>query len=180
MISLYIKSITTSLYLIHTGKFLASVKATLKLSFLLSIPVFSIERIIELFTNWTIQNELFIIYVLGAIAIDHILGTFKHWLIDNDFSFFKNLLGIFKKIGLTVAIAFLFEGLNEIVKEQSLIKEYLTVVTKLVVFLYPTSSALGNSSALTDGKFPPKSFLDKITKFFKTMKPNDLINKKEE
>lgn len=173
----YFISIANAINLIHTGKFLIGVKATIKLGFLVSLPVFSIDLLVSKLTNWGLENQDYITIVLGAIAIDHVLGSLKHWLIDDDFTLKDNLIGLVRKLGLVVAMGFLFEGLNIILKEQNLIKEYLNVVTRLIVFLYPAVSAFGNSSELSGGKFPPKAWIDKLQNFQKSLKPKDLMNK---
>jgi hypothetical protein len=52
----------------------------------------------------------------------------------------KNLIGLMMKIGLIVTVL-LFEGLNTVHKE-SIVQDYLTTVTRLIVFLYPADPRL--------------------------------------
>lgn len=47
--------------------------------------------------------------------------------------------------------------------------DYLLAITRIMVFLYPASSAFVNSSILTSGKFPPIGWIVKIENFNKSM-----------
>lgn len=144
-------------------------KSATKLGFLLSPIPFLFDQIMK----WTIENGDYISFVMIAIAIDHILGTLKHLMIG-DFSMKTNLIGLMTKIGLVVACGLLFEGLNNIVTHETLVKDYLTITTRLIVFLYPAGSAFGNSTFLSGGKFPPQIWLDKLQRFQTTLKTSEL------
>jgi hypothetical protein len=170
----YLVELLSSLKLINAGSMIIKIKSATKLGFLLSPFAFLLDKIM----TWTVDNNEYISFVMIAIAIDHILGTFKHFIIG-DFSFKKNLIGLMTKIGLVVACGLLFEGLNTIVTHESLVKDYLTITTRLIVFLYPAGSAFGNSSFLSGGKFPPQSWLDKLKLFQSNLKAESLINKKD-
>lgn len=172
MILKYLIGVVSSLKIIHAGTIVAKIKASIKLGFLLSFPTFIWDQI----SQWGIDNSDYLAIVLMAIAIDHILGTFKHLFVNRDFSMRKNIIGICVKIGLVVSVGFLFEGLNIIIHQDTLIKDYLIIVTRLIVFLYPAGSAFGNSAVISGGKFPPSAWMDKLKKFQKNLDPNDLGN----
>lgn len=174
MIIIYLINILKSLNAIHVGTLIVKIKATIKLSFLISPFAILWDKV----TNWSIDNADYIGFVLIAIAVDHILGTIKHLRIK-DFTIKKNLTGLMTKIGLVVACGMLFEGLNTIVDKETFIKDYLVITTRLVVFLYPAGSAFGNSTFLSGGKFPPQSWLDKLKSFQKNLNPNDLKESKK-
>jgi hypothetical protein len=154
--------------------------ATIKLGILLSPITF----LFDLMSKWTIDNGDFIGVVLGAIIIDHILGSIKHAFYYMDFTWRENIRGIFTKIALVVACGFLFEGLQVVIHGETILTEYLKTITRLIVFLYPAGSAFQNSSVLTGGKFPPNIWLEKLKKFQKDMKienfNQDIKNKKNE
>lgn len=149
------------LLIIHTGTLLAKAKS----AFFLGVSVSPIAYVIEQITNWSLLNQDYIMFVLGAIAVDHIIGMIMHAFYKRDFSWRKNLEGLIIKISLAVAMGFLFEGVNHLIKEDSFVKNYLVMVLRLSVFLYPASSAFMNSSVITKGKFPPIGWINKIKAF---------------
>jgi hypothetical protein len=77
---------------------------------------------------------------------------------QKDFKWSKNLIGLMMKIRL-VSRAVCFEGLNIIIHKESIVQDYLTTVTRLIVF-YPAGSAFGRLSILSNGKFH-KAWLDR-------------------
>ena len=90
------------------------------------------------------------------------------------FSFKHNAFGLVIKIALTAGAAFLFEGLGNIVKDSAdIIVLSLTTVTRVIVFLYPAVSAWQNIYIVSDERFPPKAWMDRINKF------NENLNVKE-
>lgn len=175
MILSYLINVLTYLKAIHIGTLLVQFKATIKLGILLSPLIFLVEKL----SRWGIDNSDYIIVVLFAIAIDHVLGTTKHLYFDKDFTIKKNLKGLVIKIGLVVACGFLFEGLQVIVHKESLVTEYLKITLRLIVFLYPAGSAFGNSSIISNGKFPPQSWLDRLKKFQENLNPKEIVENKE-
>lgn len=174
MVLSYLINILLSLKLIHVGSFVIKLKASIKLAFLLSPIIFIWDKI----SKWGMDNSEYISFVLLAIAIDHILGTIKHLKIK-DFKIKKNITGLMTKIGLVVACGLLFEGLNVIINQETLVKDYLTILTRLIVFLYPAGSAFGNSAFLSNGKFPPQSWLDKLKSFQSNLDPHEFKDKKD-
>lgn len=145
----------------YISSFLIRYSFIIKLNFLLSIPGWCISK----FTEWTISNQDFIGGVLLCIAIDHIVGTLCHALKLRDFSFKKNTYGLLKKITMCVLSLILFEVMNLIIRDLTSIFEYLKVITRLTVISYPVSSAFINMAILTNGKFPPKGWLEKLKYF---------------
>jgi len=170
MILTYIISIVKNLNLIHIGSTSCKIKATIKLGLLVS----PFGLLWDKFKVWTVDNADYITVVLIAIAIDHILGSIKHAWFDKDFTFKKNILGLLMKVGLVVACGVLFEAFNVIIKDGNFIKEYLNIITRLIVFLYPAGSAFGNSAVISGGKFPPQAWLDKLRKFQSSLNTKDL------
>lgn len=173
MILMYIISILKNLNLIHIGSTTVKLQSTLKLGLLLS----PFSLLWDKFKLWTVDNADYITVVLIAIAIDHILGSIKHAWFDKDFTFKKNILGLLMKVGLVAACGVLFEAFNVIIKDDNFIKEYLNIITRLIVFLYPAGSAFGNSAVISGGKFPPQAWLDKLNKFQSSLNTKDLSEK---
>ena len=182
MILQYLISILKELSAIHLvksstyiGTLLLKFKATIKLGVLISPIAF----ITDAFIQWGTTNMAYIVFVLGAVVIDHALGTWKHLNIDKDFTIKENIKGLFVKLIVVILGAYLFEGINHIVEKDTIIKDYLMIVMRLIVFLYPAGSAFGNMSVFTKGKFPPKAWMDKLSKFNENLNPEDLKPKQE-
>lgn len=166
--------IAQNLILIHKGSIVAKFKSTLFISLMASPFGF-----VELFSEWISENGGYLFFVLLAIAIDHLMGSAVHLFIKKDFSIKKNIVGLVLKIFLVFSVGILFEGFQYIYKEDNLMTEYLTLITRLMVFLYPAGSAFMNCAVLTNGKFPPIGWINKISKFNETLDV-DVINKKKQ
>lgn len=156
---------TQHLLTLQVGTMTAKLKTIWMMTLFLSPLPYILERVLD----WTIENSTYILFVFGAIIIDHILGTIIHLFIKYDFTIKKNLIGLLVKVGLVLAVGFMFEGINAIVRESNILKDYLIICLRLLVFLYPAGSALANSSILTKGKFPPQGILSKINCFQKDL-----------
>lgn len=180
----YLIAILTQFNLIHVGKLYIKFKASAKLSVLLSpIPAAFIiiwDKLSIGIINWFDLNLFYILLVLGAVAVDHAFGSYKHAFIDKDFNFKQNVIGLLIKLTVVVCGGFLFEGLNEIIQHDTIVKTYLLIVCRLMVFLYPGGSAFGNMSVVTGGKFPPKAWLDRLSKFNENLDVKDITGKKDE
>ena len=73
----------------------------------------------------------------------------------------------------------LFEGLNSIVKDSAdIIVVSLTIVTRVIVFLYPAVSAWQNIYIVSDERFPPKAWMDKINRFNENLDIKELTDEK--
>ena len=146
-------------------KFLSALK--------LSLIAYPFILIWDKIVKWGVPNQDYILIVLGAILVDWFFGIWKH-LKKRTFSFKQNAFGLVIKIALTTGAAFLFEGLGAIVKDSAdIIVVSLTTVTRVIVFLYPAVSAWQNIYIVSDERFPPKAWMDRINKF------NENLNVKE-
>ena len=170
IISIY-SFVIKHLIFIHKGVFLVKIKS----SFSLALAISPIAYFAGKIADWTMMNEAYVVFVLMAIAIDHFLGTIIHFFIKRDFSIKKNIIGLLVKIGMVVSIGLLFEGINEMMKQdESFIISYFVVVLRLTVFMYPAGSAFMNSAIITKGKFPPIGWMNKLKKFQENLNLNDL------
>jgi hypothetical protein len=150
--------------------FLAKFKAIAKIAFALSFPSWLVAKI----TAWSINNQDYIAGVLVCIAIDHFIGSIYHAFKLKDFTFKKNILGLLYKTALCASAAVLFEVIQYTIKDVSFIYEYLKTTARLIIILYPASSAFLNMSALTNGTFPPLEWIKKITSYNKTLDLNKI------
>lgn len=137
----------------------------IKSSILLSIPTWCLGKL----TEWTISNQDYIAVILICIAIDHLIGSFCHAFKLYDFSFKKNAIGLLQKLSLCVLSIILFEIIHYTLKDMVSIFEYMKVITRMIVISYPISSAFTNMSIMTNGKFPPKGWLDRLKIFNETL-----------
>lgn len=151
-------------------KFVASVQ--------LSVAPAAAITLTERLTNWYIESEFFMFLLCIVIMIDHIVGSIRHWLFDRDFTFKENLKGLILKLGVIIAGFLVLSTIDNILSKLEFFKLYFSVLVQLIVILYPGSSALSNLSIITNGKFPPNGFLEKIKNFNKSADIEDLKNEK--
>lgn len=186
LIKLIIANILKHLVIIHKGSMIAKFKSVFLLSFFSSFPylmnvvleiTFGMK---EIFSEWITDNGGYLFFVLVAVGIDHFLGSWVHAFIKKDFTIKKNVFGLLSKIFLVISAGVLFEGFQYIYTEDNFITEYLTLITRLMVFLYPTGSALMNCAIITNGKFPPVALLRKLTRFNETLDLNEFKNNGDE
>ena len=146
-------------------KFLSALK--------LSLIAYPFILIWDKLVKWGVPNQDYILIVLGAILVDWFFGIWKH-LKKRTFSFKQNAFGLIIKIALTTGVGMLFEGLNSIVKDSAdIVVLSLSIVTRVIVFLYPAVSAWQNIYIVSGERFPPKAWMDRINKF------NENLNVKE-
>ena len=151
-------------------KFLSALK--------LSLIAYPFIIIWDKLVKWGVPNQDYILIVLGAILVDWFFGIWKH-LKKRTFSFKNNAFGLVIKIALTAGAAFLFEGLGTIVKDSAdIIVVSLTTVTRVIVFLYPAVSAWQNIYIVSDERFPPKAWMDRINKFNENLNVKELTDEK--
>lgn len=154
---------------IADGDLTTKLSGALKVSLIISPFIFVWDKIVK----WGIPNQDYILIVLMAILLDWFFGIWKH-LEKRTFSFKKNATGLILKIALTVGAGMLFEGLNSIVKDSAdIVVLSLTIVTRIIVFLYPAVSAWQNIYIVSGERFPPKTWMDRLNKF------NENLNIKE-
>ena len=141
----------------------------LKTSIIFGASVSPFVYVLDNINSWSLLNRDYIFAVMFAIAIDHIIGSIYHGFKAKDFTFKKNIIGLTMKLGLCVMNGILFEFLNGMTVNHEWLYDYLLLVTRLIVFLYPAGSAMVNSSKLTNGVFPPMGWMDKIRNFNKNL-----------
>ena len=160
---------------IADGDLSTKFSGALKVSLIISPFLFVWDKIVK----WGIPNQDYILIVLMAILLDWVFGIWKH-LDKRTFSFKKNATGLILKIALTVGAGMLFEGLNSIVKDSvDIVVLSLTIVTRVIVFLYPAVSAWQNIYVVSGERFPPKAWMDKINKFNENLNVKELTDENE-
>lgn len=141
-----------------------------------AVPV----SLMDLLFGWYIDNRVFLTLVFIAVAIDHLVGTYVHIAIKQDFSSKKNLKGLLVK-GFSVCAGYvLFEMIHQIMKDVNFVAIYFKVILQLTVLLYPAFSALKNISIINGGKFPPEIWFKKFEGFNKDLDITHFKTKKDE
>lgn len=141
-----------------------------------AIPISLVDR----FSGWYIDNQVFLTLVFLAVAIDHLLGSFVYYWIKHDFNIKKNLNGLLVK-GFSVCAGYvLFEMVHQIVSDVQFIAIYFRVILQLTVILYPLLSALKNISIISGGAFPPVIWFKKFESFNNDLDLNNFKTTKDE
>ena len=159
---------------IADGYLTTTLVGAFKLGVILTPFIFVWEKL----SKWGITNQDYVLVVVAAILIDWVFGVWKH-LKKRTFSFGKNAGGLILKLALCVGAGMLFEGLNSIVKNSAdVIVVSLTIITRVIVFLYPAVSAWQNIYIVSDERFPPKAWMDKINRFNENLDLKELTDEK--
>lgn len=161
---------------LHIPSAVVKIIASCKVAVALSVPA----MIITYLSNWSLSNQEYIAGVLACIAIDHIIGSIYHAFWLKDFTLKRNAWGLINKLLLCAMAGALFEIIHNTVKEVPLVYEYLKVITRLIVILYPAGSAFMNMSELTNGVFPPIGWIRKIKSFNENLDIEKFKNDKTE
>ena len=160
---------------IADGDLTTKLSGALKVSLIISPFIFIWDKIVK----WGIPNQDYLLIVLMAILLDWIFGIVKH-LQKRTFSLKKNASGLILKISLTVGAGMLFEGLNSIVKDSAgIVVLSLTIVARVIVFLYPAVSAWQNIYIVSGERFPPKAWMDRLNKFNENLNVKELTDENE-
>ena len=130
--------------------------------------------------QWFISNADYIFIALLFVAADYLLGTVVHAFYKRDFKWSLNILGFSMKLGLVVIMGVLFEALAHLIKSEDLVYNYLKLVGRLIVCIYPLRSAFLNSSIITKGIFPPGIVLKIFDGFNKDLSLDHFKNKKKD
>jgi len=174
--SYFSKMVKANLELIHSGAISERLWASLSLSFAFSPFAIVLDQI----NDWYFHNYSYIAFVFVAIIFDHALGTWVHGLIKRDFSIKKNIIGFFTKTVLVIIVGIIVEGMTEIMVHDNIIKDYFSLIARLMVFIYPAGSALMNCAVITNGKFPPIGFMERMKNFNKDLSINNFKEEKNE
>lgn len=171
----------TTINISNSSNIFVGIGNTLKLSIVLTPFLYIWDKVM----SWGVTNQDYILVVLGAILVDWFFGTIKHIFITKDkngqptWSWGKNAIGLATKIGLVVAGGFLFEGLSLLTSDADFLVTSLKIITRVVVFLYPGISAWENIYIVSGEKFPPKAWMQRLTKYNETLDIKDLTKNKD-
>ena len=155
---------------IHSGAFTLKLQCLTFFALSISPVVWCFEKL----ANWHLANGDYVHFVLGAIIVDHLVGSAYHAFWLRDFTWKMNARGLMIKLFMVVTVGYLFEGLNMLMVEESILVDYTIMVLRLIVFLYPAGSAFGNAYEMTGRVFPPVGFMNKLKQFNENASINSL------
>lgn len=161
------------------GQFFAKMILEIKISTKIAIILTPFGLLIDGVNDWFSINYVYVSWVLSAILVDWVFGIWKH-LKFRTFSLKLNAIGLFIKLSMCLGVGFLFEGFNHLTGESEFLVSTLKMVFRLVVFIYPTFSALKSMSKISNGKMPPEAIMNMFTKFNENLDLNNFNPKKDE
>lgn len=153
------------------------IKDSFQLSGVVSLYGIVGMKFAQMFDIWFVENFDYFAIAMALVAVDHLLGSIVHRFIKKDWSWKINSIGLLIKVFMVLIGIFVFDGLVHLAKNQSLIYEYMKMVTSLVVCLYPASGVMKNMSIITKGKFPSKVLIERFNNFSKTLDTKELKEK---
>jgi hypothetical protein len=121
------------------------------------------------------EGDFFVILTM-ALLIDLLVGVAKYLKL-NKFSFKDMVLGLIIKV--LVAYGGLLIFLSFASLENGWISEWFMLVSRFTILLYPAGSALANMYVLTEGSFPPISFMKRLKSFEEVITPTVILIDKE-
>lgn len=162
---------------IHAGAFVSKIKASLAIGVSVSPFAFYFAKMDE----WLEHVALYMSIICVALILDLIIGVYVHLLFFKDFEVKKMVWKFLEKSGCTFIGLILFELFGLLFRHHNVeMGAYLELSIALTVLSYPLLSAFGNLSIITNGKFPPIGWVDKLRDFNKSGNIKDIIEQEQE
>lgn len=165
-----------NLYTAYHG---TSIQKSISLMKLALVPAAGVG-LMEFFTNWYIENSIYMTLAILSIMFDWAGGVWVHYFVKKDWSWKKNLQGIFTKTMASFMAYIMFEMVHQVIKEVEFVSFGFRLFLQLVVLIYIQGSFWLNISIITNGKIPPKHWIEKITNFQKDGNINHFKTQKED
>ena len=150
------------------------VKMKLLICMCFSVAASPLAYVLDYYTGIIHENRNFIVLILSAFIIDVVFGMWKHLKLHT-FSFSELLTKALTKIAVVVMAMVLFNAMAGVegVGETG-IKVYLLLIGKLMVMVYLSGSAFNNMYIITNGTFPPYSWMKRMKNFNESLDVNNL------
>jgi hypothetical protein len=148
--------LTNRLLIAHYGQ----MKDQIINAFVVGIAFSPFAYLLEHITDWSIANQGYMYWVFIAVSLDHLLGSWNHYFHYKDFNFRKNAKGLIEKGAIVLMGGLIFEGIGYFLESDTLLRDYLSLVLRLSIFMYPANSAIDNLFIFSGGKFPPSAFMN--------------------
>jgi hypothetical protein len=153
-----------------------TIQTKLLISLIAGMAGSAVLKILEYTQDVFINNLIFILLIFFVYVIDIGFGIAKHLKL-NDFSFRALLLHAMLKIYIGFGAMLIFNAFGFVLQEDAtIIKTYFVMVGKLLTMTYYAGSAFNSMSVLTNGKFPPISWMKRMREFNKTLNPKVLTS----
>lgn len=117
---------------------------------------------------WTHLDVFFLLFIFLVGLIDSCINTYLYLVISSYITVKYILKRLFIKFSLIFAVLIIGIGVGGIIG--NVVGESIIILTKVVVFIYPSIDVLRNISIITNGKFPPTALINKLSNIYKTLK----------
>jgi len=145
-------------------------KMYIKIAMLLAVSSIGavIAKIFQPLADFLFEESGFFFLLFIAIMVNMAVGVYKHWKArELDFKeFYLGTLQVVFVCGAGFALFMAIATLEGIHKTD--IGEWFMLLGRVTVILYPAGSAFKNLHYITDGRFPPIGFMNRLKKFEKT------------
>lgn len=134
-----------------------------------------IAFLLNMFNWWWKDNEQFGSFMCVALVINLIVGCWYH-LKNNTFNW---KLFITRNIEMTfiVVVGYIMLETLRYTAGDNFAGEVFRITIQICTLLFPVSKVLKNIYILSNEKYPPKFFMEKLYNFEKNGDLNDLFNK---
>lgn len=122
------------------------------------------------------EKDYFMVLTM-CVVIDLLIGAMKDLKLHS-FSFLKMLINLIIKVAVAYGAMLLFLSFANL--EEGWAAEWFTLVAKFTVLLYPAGDTLLNMYILTEGRFPPLSFMKRMKAFDEVLGPTIRASEKKE
>ena len=140
---------------------------------LVASPIFATFALLIAPIRRMLNNEKdFFVLLTLALLIDLFIGMVKYIKLKK-FCFKDLVTGLIVKVMVSYGGIILF--LSFAVLEEGWASEWFTLVARFTVLLYPAGSAFANMYVITNGRFPPISFMKKLKSFEEIITPAAII-----
>lgn len=129
--------------------------------------------------TYVFGDATFIILFLVAFTMDIITGALNHFIKVGDFSFtqlgMKAMIKFIACIATLITFHVVSSAINNGDAVTTFASVYLFVLGKTITIVFIGGSVFENIYSLTDKKFPPIGWLNRIRKYNVTMNTSDLL-----
>jgi hypothetical protein len=174
LIDTFLEVLFSVLVLLQKGNLVTKISLTLGTSLLIALPIW----VSDVVNNHIVTSPSFLSILVILLISDLFLGAWKHYK-AHTFDFTELFKGLGIKVGVSILAMVLFNSLTSIHEMQSLgsIKDMITLTGKVANFVYIGGSAFNNMYYITNGKFPPVSWMERFKRFETTLDVKELLKK---
>lgn len=132
----------------------------------------------DVLTNHVFLSAEFVKILVLALVIDVVTGAMKHLKLKT-FDWRELFTGFTVKVAISFMGMAMFNSFASMEDFNSTpaFRDYFILIGKLCNFLYVGGSAFNNMFIVTNGKFPPVSWMSRMKKFNDTLSVSDLTGK---